>query len=83
MDGSEDSSALQEPPDPEVLEVDPTFRYIRVRGISLGCYSFTFEMEHRRIKIQPLFGLFCFSKCLRFELSCVVMYLNVLIHLSV
>ncbi|KAG2315879.1 hypothetical protein Bca52824_019001 [Brassica carinata] len=33
MDGSEDSSALQEPPDPEVLEVDPTFRYIRYKEV--------------------------------------------------
>ena len=30
MDGSEDGAVLQEPPDPEVLEVDPTNRYIRV-----------------------------------------------------
>ncbi|XP_010549171.1 PREDICTED: probable serine/threonine-protein kinase WNK6 [Tarenaya hassleriana] len=33
MDGSEDSSALQEPPDPEILEVDPTCRYIRYKEV--------------------------------------------------
>lgn len=41
MDGSEDGSVLHEPPDPEVVEVDPTVRYIRVRGTCLECYSFT------------------------------------------
>lgn len=31
MEGSEDASAIVEPPDdPEVLEIDPTCRYIRV-----------------------------------------------------
>ncbi|XP_010507096.1 PREDICTED: probable serine/threonine-protein kinase WNK6 [Camelina sativa] len=33
MDGSDDASTLQEPPDPEVLEVDPTFRYIRYKEV--------------------------------------------------
>lgn len=46
MDCSEDASVLQEPPDPEVLEVDPTFRYIRVMRtisrihLSLACFAF-------------------------------------------
>lgn len=30
MEGSEDAAPIQEPPDPEVLEADPTLRYIRV-----------------------------------------------------
>lgn len=30
MDGAEDAAPIHEPPDPEVLEVDPTLRYIRV-----------------------------------------------------
>ncbi|KAH0934376.1 hypothetical protein HID58_011493 [Brassica napus] len=33
MDGSEDGAVLQEPPDPEVLEVDPTNRYIRYKEV--------------------------------------------------
>ncbi|VVA98140.1 unnamed protein product [Arabis nemorensis] len=33
MDCSEDASVIQEPPDPEVLEVDPTFRYIRYKEV--------------------------------------------------
>ncbi|AEE76140.1 with no lysine (K) kinase 6 [Arabidopsis thaliana] len=33
MEGTDDASALQEPPDPEVLEVDPTFRYIRYKEV--------------------------------------------------
>ncbi|EOA30220.1 hypothetical protein CARUB_v10013342mg [Capsella rubella] len=33
MDGSDDGCTLQEPPDPEVLEVDPTFRYIRYKEV--------------------------------------------------
>ncbi|XP_010551179.1 PREDICTED: probable serine/threonine-protein kinase WNK6 [Tarenaya hassleriana] len=33
MDGSDDSSALQEPPDPEILEIDPTSRYIRYKEV--------------------------------------------------
>lgn len=30
MEGLDDVSAVVEPPDPEVLEIDPTCRYIRV-----------------------------------------------------
>ncbi|CAA0280715.1 unnamed protein product [Arabidopsis thaliana] len=33
MEGSEDASAIVEPPDPEVLEIDPTCRYIRYKEV--------------------------------------------------
>ncbi|CAN8270266.1 unnamed protein product [Cochlearia groenlandica] len=33
MDCSEEATVVQEPPDPEVLEVDPTFRYIRYKEV--------------------------------------------------
>ncbi|ESQ30589.1 hypothetical protein EUTSA_v10011403mg [Eutrema salsugineum] len=33
MEISEDASAIVEPPDPEVLEIDPTCRYIRYREV--------------------------------------------------
>ncbi|EOA40094.1 hypothetical protein CARUB_v10008787mg [Capsella rubella] len=33
MEGSEDASAVVEPPDPEVLEIDPTCRYIRYKEV--------------------------------------------------
>ncbi|CAH2053365.1 unnamed protein product [Thlaspi arvense] len=45
MDGSEDSSVLQEPPDPEVLEIDPTFRYIRYKEV-IGKGAFKTENEY-------------------------------------
>ncbi|KAF3528553.1 hypothetical protein DY000_02042455, partial [Brassica cretica] len=33
MEGAEDAAPIHEPPDPEVLEVDPTLRYIRYKEV--------------------------------------------------
>lgn len=40
MESSEDGGTHSEPPDPDVLEVDPTGRYIRVMSAFLFLGSF-------------------------------------------
>lgn len=37
-EGTEGSMGLPEPPDPNILEVDPTCRYVRVKFCSLLSY---------------------------------------------
>lgn len=43
-EGTEGSMGLPEPPDPNILEVDPTCRYVRVMFCSLLSYQLMFQI---------------------------------------
>lgn len=46
MEGLEDASAIVEPPDPDVLEIDPTCRYIRVIKSSFSLFLGKILQKH-------------------------------------